>query len=66
MTRNSLYLFFRYPRETSWIRHNCRATFMDIMKILLFEKQKLAKLRFMLKGVVDCLLGRMGQQLLIS
>jgi rhamnosyltransferase len=66
MTRNSLYVSFRYPRERSWIRHNTLNTFIDAMKILLFEKQKLAKLRFMIKGVVDCLRGRMGQQVLIS
>jgi rhamnosyltransferase len=66
MTRNSLYVSCRYPRERSWIRHNSLNTFIDAMKILLFEKQKLAKLRFMIKGIVDCLRGRMGQQVLIS
>ena len=66
MTRNSLYVSFQYPRERSWIRHNRLNTFIDAMKILLFEKQKLAKLRFMIKGIVDCLRGRMGKQVLIS
>jgi rhamnosyltransferase len=66
ITRNSLYVSFKYPGETSWIRHNRLATLTDVLKILFFEKQKLTKFRFMLKGIVDCLLGRMGQQVLIS
>jgi rhamnosyltransferase len=66
MTRNSLYVSFKYPGETSWIRHNRLSALTDVFKILFFEKQKLAKFRFMLKGIVDCILGRMGQQVLIS
>lgn len=66
MTRNNLYVALRYPSEKSWIRHNRVATFQDVIKIILFERQKLAKLRLMLKGVVDCLRGRMGQQVLLS
>jgi len=62
IARNRLYVFIRYPRERSWICQNGLATMLDMMMILLFEKEKLAKLRFMLKGVIDCLLGRMGQQ----
>jgi rhamnosyltransferase len=66
MIRNNLYVFFRYPGETSWIRYRSVDTFFEIIKILLFEKQKFSKFRFMIKGVVDYLLGRMGQQVIIS
>lgn len=66
MIRNNLYVFFKYPRETSWIRYRSVDTFFEVVKILLFEKQKLSKFRFMFKGVLDCILGRMGQQILIS
>ena len=66
MTRNSLYVALRYPRELAWIRHISVATFQDVIKILFFEEQKVTKLRLMIKGTVDCLFGRMGQRILIS
>jgi rhamnosyltransferase len=66
MTRNSLYVVLRYPRELSWIRHISVATFQDVIKILFFEKNKIAKLCSMIRGVVDCFLGRMGQRILIA
>lgn len=62
MTRNRLLLIFRYRRDFSWIRFDLREFSRDILAVLLVEENKVGKLRFMLKGMIDCARGRWGMQ----
>jgi rhamnosyltransferase len=49
---------FRYPH---WLIYEMTASLYIIIKMILFEPQKLAKLRALLLGTMDGLRGRMGQ-----
>ncbi len=62
ITRNRLYViwhyFFSYPL---WCMKEIRGIFLDGIKIILFEKDKLKKVRSILMGVFDFARGRYGK-----
>jgi rhamnosyltransferase len=62
MTRNRLYLLFRYPRDRRWILLNICQMAQEFAAILLVERQKLAKIGYMIRGAVDFTRGRWGRQ----
>jgi rhamnosyltransferase len=49
---------FRFPH---WLTYEIVASLYTMMKLILFEPQKLAKLRAFLLGTLDGLRGRMGK-----
>ncbi len=60
--RNKLFLVRRYWRRfPAFSRRQFRVTFKDLVKIILFEQNKLPKLRYLLLGWWHGLSGRMGR-----
>jgi len=61
MTRNRLLLYWRYGRHfPAWAANDCLCMMKELVGIVLFEEQKMAKLAMMLLGLVHCLTGRRG------
>lgn len=61
MTRNPLYVSGLYRDRFPEFRRSClRQVGKDVVKILLYEDQKRAKLRMMARGYKDYLRGRLG------
>ncbi|HKR28985.1 MAG TPA: glycosyltransferase family 2 protein [Terriglobales bacterium] len=61
-TRNRLFLLFRYAHDWNWIRFDVRATLAELLAILLIERQKLSKIRYMIRGAFDFTRGKWGPQ----
>jgi rhamnosyltransferase len=62
MMRNRVVLYKKYvSEEPKWVRKGIRESVIEIILILLFEGQKLEKLRAMIRGIVHGLFGRMGK-----
>lgn len=61
-TRNAIYLFRIYFKPFPLIACKLlKSVFMDTIKILLFEKNKFEKMRFVGFGVIDYFLSQMGK-----
>ena len=61
-TRNALYLSIMYFKQFPLITCKLlKSIFIDIFKILLFEKNKFKKMRFVTLGIVDYFLCKMGK-----
>jgi rhamnosyltransferase len=59
VARNTLILVRDYlHKETPWIREHFWAWVRSIVRVLLFEKQRIAKTKYILKGFVDGIYGR--------
>jgi len=62
-TRNLLYLSFKYRKIFPvLIKKEILIYFKNILKIVLFEKQKLTKIKMIINGVRDCLRDVKGQK----
>ncbi len=62
ITRNRLLLVKEYAlREPSWTANELRELAKDAAKVLLFEKDRREKTRFLLRGAIDALLNRTGE-----
>lgn len=62
ITRNRLLILHRYIRDWPWVRFDATGFVREFLVMLLVEDQRPAKLRQMIKGVIDCVCGRWGQQ----
>jgi rhamnosyltransferase len=62
IARNRLFLLSRHPTDFSWIRFSVQEMFRELAAILLVEKHKAAKIRMMIRGVIDCARGKWGPQ----
>ncbi len=61
ITRNRLTLIKRYClKEREWALAEVKALMKDAVKILLVEKDKLAKSKYMTRAVYDAIFGRLG------
>lgn len=61
--RNSFLLFKSYYRlNLQWVKHNSYILLKILTSIILFEPDKLTKLRFIAKGVYHGILGRAGKK----
>jgi rhamnosyltransferase len=61
MTRNRLLLYWHYGRRfPAWAINDFICMMKELVGIVLFEEQKIAKLRMMLLGMAHCLTGRRG------
>ena len=62
MTRNRLYIWARYLFHFPlWVASDLYAHIKMVMRLLLLEEEKLSKLNYMAKGLVDFLTGKKGQ-----
>jgi rhamnosyltransferase len=61
--RNSLWLLGRYSSDWPWAWREALGIFLDAAKILLVENHKMKKLRAMVLGATDALIGKMGKQI---
>jgi hypothetical protein len=60
--RNRLIVFRRYASSSpTWCCYDFIWIFIELTKIVLFEGEKLAKLRNVFRGLMDGLLGRMNK-----
>jgi rhamnosyltransferase len=57
ISRNYLYLGFKHRQHLKWFIEVAKR----ILLVLLYEKQKFAKLHYMFKGIAHCLLGNFGK-----
>lgn len=62
MTRNRLFVLFHYARDWNWIRSDLYEIFRELLAILFVEKQKLAKIGYMMRGAFDFTRGKWGRQ----
>lgn len=61
MTRNRLILWRRYARsESAWVRRDMRGFVIELLGIVLYESQSLAKLSMIARGAWDALRGMRG------
>lgn len=61
MMRNRLRTYARFgAKEPAWLIRELRRVAFEEVKMLLFERQRLRKLRFQARGIVDALRGRTG------
>jgi rhamnosyltransferase len=60
MTRNRLFVLLQHPRDLSWMRFDVHEIFRELASILLVEEHKVAKIRMMVRGAVDCARGKWG------
>jgi len=61
MTRNRLLLYWRYGgRFPAWAAKDCICMMKELIGVVLFEEQKIAKLGMMLLGLAHSLAGRRG------
>lgn len=62
ITRNRLLTIKAYAtRETAWSVEQSRAVITDFAKMLLFESERMSKVRYFFKGVLHAALGRTGE-----
>ncbi len=62
ITRNRLYIWSKYEAEfRKYIRYEKETTLRDIIKIFLFEDQKILKLKMILKAYKDYKAGKFGK-----
>ncbi len=62
MTRNRLFVLLQHPGDWSWMRFDVHEIFRELAAILLVEKHKIAKIRMMIRGAIDCARGKWGPQ----
>lgn len=62
MTRNRLFVLSQHPGDLSWMRFDVHEIFRELAAILLVEKHKIAKIRMMVRGAIDCARGKWGPQ----
>lgn len=63
ITRNRLTLIRQYySKEREWAIADVQGLMKDIIKILLVEKDKLAKAKYMARGLFDAIFGRLGRR----
>jgi rhamnosyltransferase len=61
MSRNRLILWRRYFRsEQAWVRRDMRAFALELLRIVLYERESRAKLRMVVRGVLDAIRGVRG------
>lgn len=54
ITRNRFYIWNLYEKNfTEWVKVDKKANLMDLIMIILFEKDKLLKLKMIIKGYID-------------
>jgi len=61
MTRNRLYVMNRYKNATAFIKREQREFWLELRKIILFEKDKYRKVASILKGYWDYKRGKFGK-----
>jgi rhamnosyltransferase len=61
ITRNRFRLMARYAADWSWTWREVRAVLFELVKIILVEDDKRAKLRAMITGSFDALTGKTGK-----
>ena len=62
ITRNRHYIWNLYGSDfTDWVKNDKKAAFMDFIKIIFFEKDKLLKVKMIIKGYLDNKKGRFGE-----
>lgn len=62
MSRNRLILWRRYwAGESAWVRHDIRSFLVESMGILLYERNRWAKLGMLIRGILDAFRGVRGQ-----
>ncbi len=63
ITRNRLIVYKRYLfKDSEWVIADFKGLIVETAKILLVEKDKLAKAGYMLRAVFDAAFGRMGKR----
>jgi rhamnosyltransferase len=62
ITRNRFWVLWQFMGEWPWSPKEFHSTVRDIIKVLLVEQDRLAKLKHMMLGFADALLGRMGKR----
>ena len=60
LTRNALYMLRKHALGFDSYRRVMRRLVVDTLKVLLYDQERFAKLRFSLRGLVDGLRGRYG------
>ena len=61
-SRNRLLMYKRYAvSESVWVLEDAQSFVMEIMKIIFFEKSKVAKLKMTLRGLCDFFSNRLGK-----
>ena len=63
ITRNRLLLMRRYWRDWPWFIHELRAFSLELMKIVLVERNKLDKIRNIARGAVHAFQNKTGRQI---
>ena len=63
ITRNRLWVLWQFLRDWSWSPKETRSVIAETVKILLVERDRLAKLKSIMLGFTDALRGRMGKRL---
>jgi rhamnosyltransferase len=62
MTRNHVVLVKEYAfREPGWVLRSLYARMKSFLLLLLFDDDRLLKMRFMWRGLIDGIAGRMGE-----
>ena len=62
VVRNRLYLNKIYKKDFPWYcKAQLRLSVKEMIKVLLFEKEKLKKIRYMIKGYIDYFTGKSGK-----
>jgi rhamnosyltransferase len=63
--RNAFYLWSTYQDSfPKWIKKNKKQTFSDLKKIILFEDNKIAKIKAIIDGIRDAKKGNFGKKVL--
>ena len=62
MTRNRLFVLFRYAHDWNWIRFDAFEMIREFIAILVVERQKMSKIAYMLRGAFDFTRGKWGPQ----
>jgi rhamnosyltransferase len=62
ITRNRLWLLARFIRDWSWSSKETRRAILETIKIVLVERDRLAKMKSIMLGFADALGGRLGKR----
>lgn len=60
IARNGLYMTAKYPKEMGYGYVHAKRMFIDLTKTILYDEERVEKVRYALKGCWDALRGRYG------
>ncbi|MBS1800289.1 MAG: glycosyltransferase family 2 protein [Acidobacteria bacterium] len=62
ITRNRIYIYRKFLHSNwGWCKHDILSSIQELVKLVIFEEQKVAKLRNIWRGIRDGISGRMGK-----